>query len=151
MLAKPQPPVDQNKCWFCRAHCPSNQMVCHCNAQTPSTNSNRNKHAYQIYSFGCNSRWFPSSQRLHESLLEQAIQILENGVLVVVRVGSDEQLAILIKDADGLVRCCAGTKEPELRWNLGQAEFLQESRNILESHADRTAGKASPTTHHWSF
>jgi hypothetical protein len=36
-----------------------------------------------------------------------------------------------MKDADGLVHCCAGTKEPELRWNLGQIEFLQESRNIL--------------------
>jgi hypothetical protein len=76
---------------------------------------------------------------------------LENGVLVVVRVGSDERFAILMKDAGGLVRCCAGTNEPELRWDLGQIEFLQESRNILESHADRTAGKASPTTYYWSF
>jgi uncharacterized Zn-finger protein len=48
----------------------------------------------------------------------------KTGVLVVVRVGSDEQFAILMKDADGLVRCCAGTKEPELRWNLGQTELL---------------------------
>jgi hypothetical protein len=124
MQAEFQPPVDQNKCWFCGAHHPSNQTACRCAAQTPPTNTRGIKHVYRIYSFGCNSRWFPSSQRLHESLLEQAVQILENGVLVVVRVGSDERFTILIKDANGSVRCCAGTKEPKLRWQLKQTDFL---------------------------
>jgi hypothetical protein len=145
MLANFRPPVDQNRCWFCRYNNPSDQEVCRCTAQIPPTRCNGKRYAYQIYSFGCNYRWFPSSQRLDESLLEQAVQILENGVLVVVSVGSYEQFAILIKDANGSVRCCAGTREPMLRWRLEETDFLQEGRDILESHADRTAGKASPT------
>jgi hypothetical protein len=90
----------------------SKEKICKCEAETTPTFDNNGRVAYRIFSFGCNSRHFASSQRLHERLRDLAVQRLEDGVLVAVRVGSDSQFAILAKDADGTVRSCVGTIGP---------------------------------------
>lgn len=135
--ARLEPTNDCNKCWFCLKNNLSQQTTCICGAKITPTRKDNNKLVYRIFSFGCRSRDFPSCQRLHESLLNVAVQALEDSVLVAVRVGSDSQFAILIKDADGKVRFCASTPPRRIRGS----EFLEISRNILESHDDRTAGK----------
>jgi hypothetical protein len=148
MQAILKPNDDYNKCWFCKKINLSTQTTCKCEAETTPTRTNVMKVVYRIYLFGCNSRYFPSCPRLHESLLDLAVQELEKGVLVSVRVGSDSQFAILIKDADGRLRSCARTTaSTELRGGIRQAECLQVSRDILNSHVDRTTGKAISEMH----
>ena len=125
----------------------SSQITCACGAATTPTQSTTGKEiVYRIYSFGCNAGSFPSCQRLHESKLDLAVQALEDGVLVAVRVGSDPQRAILIKDANGGIRSSAQTEGSSLRQDISKAEFLRVSRETLESHADKTAGKVLLTT-----
>jgi hypothetical protein len=81
-------------------------------------------------------------------MFDLAVQALGDDVLAAVRVGSDSQFTILIKDADGTLRSSAKTATSSLRQGIGKPEFLQASRDILESHADKTAGKVSPTNLH---
>jgi hypothetical protein len=153
MQAVLKPNDDYNECWFCKKINLSTRTTCMCKAETTPTRDDGMKVNYHIDSFGCSSRDFPSCPRLHESLLDLAVQELEKGVLVAVRVGSDSQFAILIKDADGKLRSCAKTTGSTLRGGIRQAEFLQISRDILTSHANRTTGKApaSPTAQHRSL
>ncbi|KAF2109668.1 hypothetical protein BDV96DRAFT_232238 [Lophiotrema nucula] len=151
MQATMIPYDDHNKCWFCKEKNPSQLKTCKCGAVTTPTREDDKKLVHRIFAFGCNSRYFPSCQRLHESLLDLAVQALEDSVCVAVRVGSDSQFAIYIKDADGRVRSCAITTGSTLQLDIEQAEFLRVSRDILKSHADRTTGKASPTAQHHSL
>ena len=134
---------DQNRCWFCKRNNPSKQLSCICRAAITSTQDQSGKLIYHTYSFGCNSKNFPSVQRLREGLLHIAVQLLEDSVLVVVRVGSISHFAIRTKDADGCVRSGAKTPASGLQLNITKDEFLQASYGILISHVDRTAAEAS--------
>lgn len=149
MQANEIPITDGNKCWFCLKHNPSSLTTCPCEAElTPTKNLDGESLVYRISTFGCHSKHFPSSQKLHEGLFDLAVEALEDNKLVAVRVGSDSQFAISIKDANGIARSCAKTIGSDLRLGIEITEFLQISRDILESHADRTAGKTSLTTQH---
>jgi hypothetical protein len=146
MLRNLTPANDRNKCWFCKDNNFSSKMTCRCGAATTATYFNDKEIVYRIYSFGCNSMYFPSSQRLHENMFGLVIQELVDDVPVAVRAGSDSQFTILIKDADGTLRSSAKTAGSSPPQKIENAEFLRVSRDILESHADKTAGKVSPTT-----
>ncbi|OAL47542.1 hypothetical protein IQ07DRAFT_656911 [Pyrenochaeta sp. DS3sAY3a] len=145
MQAKFKPGADKNECWFCKQINFSSNTICDCKAYLTPTQATDGKLMYRIYSFGCNSAEFDSTPMYHEKLLDRAMEILEDNVLVAVRVGSDSQFAIMIKDADGTVRSCSGTRSTLVQ-DITTAEFLQISREILESHADKTAGKKSIPT-----
>lgn len=149
MQAHEIPITDGNKCWFCLKHNPSSLTTCPCKAEpTPTKEVDGESLVYRTSTFGCHSKHFPSCQRLHEGLLDLAVEALQDGTFVAVRVGSDSEFAILIKDADGTARSCAKTIGSGLRLGIELAEFVQISRDILESHVDRTAGKTSLTTQH---
>lgn len=76
---------------------------------------------YRIYSFGCNSRRFPSNERLREVWFDSAVDVLAANLLVAVRVGSDSEYAILIKDEDGTIQSYSETRAQVSSWNIGQA------------------------------
>jgi hypothetical protein len=152
MQAYIDPPVDQNKCWFCKSSNLSEQSTCKCRAETTPTRKKGKKIEHRIYSFGSNCKHFPSYQRYHECLLDQAIQvvedtILEDAVLVAVRVGSDSRYAIFIRDGNGDVRSCTNATDRNLQKEITKSAFLQVSRAILESHDDRAAGTKSIRLH----
>jgi hypothetical protein len=152
MQAYIDPPVDQHKCWFCKSSNLSEESTCTCGAETTPTRKNSKILEHRICSFGSNCKHFPSYQRYHECLLDQAIQvledtILEDAMLVAVRVGSDSRYAILISDGDGDVRSCTNATDPDLRKDISKTEFLQASRAILESHDNRAAGTKSIRLH----
>ncbi|KAH9879911.1 hypothetical protein J1614_001935 [Plenodomus biglobosus] len=99
-----KPENDQNKCWFCKRNNISRTMTCDCGAATVPTNINQRKTIYRVYSFGYNSKEFLYCMRLHENLLNMAVEILQDNTLVAIRVGSDSEFAILIRDPDGRIR-----------------------------------------------
>ncbi|KAH9867376.1 hypothetical protein IAQ61_007968 [Plenodomus lingam] len=147
MYAALNPNEDKNKCWFCKENHPSQQQTCKCGAQTIPTQDKNGKLNYRIYSFGSNVEYFPSSHRIRGNLLETVVQLLKDSVLMAVRVGCRSQSAIMIRDADGSLRSCTTASKHTLRENISIPEFLQASREILASHADRTAGKALSSLH----
>ena len=139
------PTDDCNNCWVCKRRNFSPAKVClGCRAPTtPTRRMNGQELVYRIYSFGCNSRRFPSNERLREVWFDSAVDVLAANLLVAVRVGSDYEYAILIKDEDGTIRSYSQTGALGTRWNIGQAEFVRVSRMIPISQTDRTAGKNS--------
>jgi hypothetical protein len=143
--------LDQNKCWFCKQNNLSRTTTCQCGAETVPAKNEQGKTTYRIYSFGCKSKDFPSCTRLPESLFDMTVEAIQDGTLVAIRVGSDSQSAILIKDTNGDVRSCVNI-DSTLQKTI-EAQFVQASRDILESHADRTAGKTMtfPITIHGSL
>jgi len=118
-------------------------MTCECQAELTPTNNGKVKISYTIYTFGCNSDWFPSSTRLHESLLDDMADILNAATneRLAIRVGSNTHFAIYIRDLDGTIRSCEQSAMQPVRPITTMAQFLPIGHQILNSHTDRTAGK----------
>jgi hypothetical protein len=149
MLATSTPTDDYNRCWFCRQRNLSTLTTCAaCKApMTPTPSRCGRRIPYRFFSSGCNCSRFSSSPQLHEVWFDSAVCVLEQHALVAVRVGSISESAILIKDANGMIRSHTRTTSLGERADIGAAEFVRASRNILWSHADRTAGKPSLQLH----
>jgi hypothetical protein len=143
MLAALMPTDGRNTCWFCDETNPSPNKTCVCRAQlTPTFDSITGKKiSYQIFSFGSRAARFPSHPRLHEELLDLAVQVYTATKPVAVRVGSTSEFAILIKDDDGTPRSCANTAAGGMQWDITPVVFQTISHAILALHGDRTAGK----------
>jgi hypothetical protein len=141
------PTHDRNTCWFCSETNPSRTKTCVCRAElTPTYVSATNqKIVYRIFSFGYRAAQFPSHPRLHEELLNLAVQVFTDTKPAAIRVGSGSEFAIHIKDDNGTVRSCAKTAAAGWQLNITEAAFLQISRAILASHNDRSAGNVSPS------
>jgi hypothetical protein len=136
------PDVDQNTCWVCNHRNPSYGLICECcGAHLTPTNIEDQKQKYRIFSFGPHAYQFSACQKLHASLLEEAVQILKDETLVAVRVGVDPRFAILIKDADGTIRSTI-VKDSNTREESSDVdEFMEASRTILNGDPDPTSGK----------
>jgi hypothetical protein len=139
------PTHDRNTCWFCGEANPSCKTTCVCRAElTPTYDSAADKEiVYRIFSFGYRAAKFPSHPRLHEELLDLAVQVFTDTKPVAIRVGSGSEFAIHIKDDNGTVRSCAKTAAARMQLSITEAAFLQISRAILASHNDRSAGNVS--------
>ncbi|KAF1958483.1 hypothetical protein CC80DRAFT_546714 [Byssothecium circinans] len=130
----------ENKCWvslFVDASCSS---VCNrCTANTTPIRVGGRKVTYRIFSFGTRVDKFPGCKKLHESLLNEAVQELHDGTRVAVRVGVEPYYAIFIKDANGGVRGSIHNGE-----NTGSGidleEFLRASNHILHRDPNPTTG-----------
>jgi hypothetical protein len=141
-----RPDADQDKCWFCGKGNTSTATECNfCYADTTPTRQGRRRVTYRIYSFGSQAKDFPRCEKQHASLLDQAVQLLDAGTLIAVRVGVDPMYAILIKDGDGTLRL--KTEGVALPPNLSEIErFLHASRVILATDPDPDTGK-TPKMH----
>ena len=149
MLAYCHPDVDWNTCWVCKTYNPSYLLDCHiCEAPITPTCINHQNVAYRIFSFGSRAHQFDSCQKLHASLLEEAVQVLQDETQIAVRVGVDSECAVLIKDADGGIRSST-TEELSSEASTQSASnevttFLEASRKILDADLDKTTGKVFP-------
>jgi hypothetical protein len=140
------PDLDRNTCWFCLEQTTSNATVCDsCRAETTPTYDGPLRITYRIYSFGSRANEFSCCQKMHASKLTEAIQVLQAGAgRVAVRVGVKPMFAILIKDADGVIRFSA--RGVTLLSDLAEiAQFYQASQAILETDPSPTTGMI-PTT-----
>lgn len=117
-------------------------MTCECEAELTPTSDGKVKISYTIYTFGCNSDGFPSSKRLHESLLDKVAGILDatTNMRIAIRVGSDAHFAIYIRDLSGGIRSCEQSAMHAVRPITDIAQFLQIGHQILNSHTNTTAG-----------
>jgi hypothetical protein len=136
------PDVDQNTCWVCKHRNPSCALICErCVAHLTPTCFESQKLEYRIFSFGPQAYRFSTCQKLHASLLDEAVQLLKDETLVAVRVGVDPKFAILIKDANGTVRSTI-LKVSNTQENSSEVDkFMEASRTILNGDPDPTSGK----------
>ena len=142
MAASLIPDIHRNKCWFCRETNMSTAKVrdnVECGAQITPTHG-VNPITYRIYSFGSRPMDFSCCEKLHASILQQAIEILQGGTLVAVRVGVAPRYAILIKDANGTVRFST-TETPPPSPGPSTTRFWNDSRAILHTNPAPNTGK----------
>jgi hypothetical protein len=136
------PDVDQNICWVCQYRNPSYGLICECcEAQLTPTCAIDQKLKYRIFSFGPHAYQFSACQKLHASLLDEAVHILKNETLVAVRVGVDPNFAILIKDANGTIRSTLVKDSNTQEESSDVEKFMEASRTILNGDPDPTSGK----------
>jgi hypothetical protein len=138
-------PSDYNKCWFCKDNYPSFARYCKCGVKALTCHGeDTNKGAqnveaareldYRIFSFGSNSQHFPTHSRLRAGFLDLAVEIFnEEKKLVVVRVGSNVEFSMQIKDGQGQVHTYTKLNSNEPLHGISQDEFLSISHRILAS------------------
>jgi hypothetical protein len=130
------PDTSLNKCWFCPRSLTTNTTRCPCLAGAiprPRT--------YHILSFGQHADGF-GCQRLHRSLLEEAILYFNNTrEPCAIRVGVGPRKAIIIKNHRGEVRTTI--RPPRLSTGVGNSitHFGNAARAILNTDPDQSRGK----------
>lgn len=115
---------------------------------TLTLDRNYQRLVYRISSFGCNSSAVPSKEWYHRMWFDSAMNIPAPNVRVAVRVVSNSEYAILIKETNGAIPSYSSTRALVRRWNIGQAEFVRVSDLILESHTGNTRGKTFLELYH---
>jgi hypothetical protein len=142
------PDVDQNTCWVCTFRNLPYDFICRrCYSHTTPTRIDEIKVAYQIFSFGSHTNQFPSCQRLHSNLFGEAVQVLQNGRNVAIRVGVGSRLAIIIKDANSTIRSTISGVSPIMK-NTRLDTFIQTSIFILGTDPDLNTGRVPPSNRH---
>jgi hypothetical protein len=142
MQAYSEPTVDRNKCWFCLYSNTSAEQVCNeCQAPTPPTRTTDHKEiTYRIFSFGSRANSYSGCEKLRASHFQQAIELLQAGTLVAIRVGVAPMYAILIKDANGAIRFSTRGMPPPTSGNHF-TQFLHVGLAILATDPQPTTGK----------
>jgi hypothetical protein len=135
------PDVDENKCWFCDHDNILTNTICDaCLHNTTPTNNGTVPVTYRMYSFGSRAKKISCCEKQHAILLGQALQLLDGGTFIAVRVGVHPKYAILIKDGNGAPRLSTGGLA--LPPNLSQrGQFLYASNIILATDPDPDTGK----------
>lgn len=138
-----------NNCWRCSSKNPSTAMVCRSNClaeQIPTrTALTRQRLKYLVYSFGQRADQL-SCKRLHASWLDEAVRILRTQTLVAVRVGVKPNFAIIIRDANGVIRrtfdiTASMTNRLPPPTGNDITDFLAVARLILLTDPDQDKGK----------
>ncbi|KAF1844043.1 uncharacterized protein K460DRAFT_408355 [Cucurbitaria berberidis CBS 394.84] len=144
--------VDWNTCWVCKHQNLSQALICAiCTAEIPPSKIGLKKLTYCIYSFGSRATKF-CCVKLNAALLDDAVGALQlqHDTPVVIRAGTNQMQAILIKDTNGEIRLSiegvpdsVATVPPPAGSNK-IAEFRAASRHILAADPDQTPGKTLP-------
>jgi len=141
-------PKNENQYWICKYRNLSYASYCECGAVATPVVLDEEEVVCLIYSFGSHTRDF-GCRELNAPLLEIAIDALnlDNDTKVVIRTGTKDRKAILIKLSPGEYRLSldkvpdnVGTEKP-LFGSKNIAEFLVASSYILASDQDQTWGK----------
>jgi hypothetical protein len=157
MEANATPNVARNVCWNCtrEIRLPARATACYiCNTETaPTSDGTQTPLNYHVLSFGERADEIHTCERLRGTLLDEAIQLFRTRTLVAVRIGVGENIAIMIKDANGAIRrtinmrhvfSCAPRSQDSV------TEFLNAAYVILLTEPDPDKGKddfSTLTTH----
>lgn len=145
-----------NGCWFCPYQSTSPDLTCPavgCGAQQiPTTGRNllSNSLIYNVLSFGQRADDLHCT-RLHTNWLDIAIDLFQSSTSVAVRVGVKPNFAIIIKDANGIIRgttrITPGVQSLRLPLTNNEAtDLLNVARIILQTDPNQDKGKTTLST-----